>query len=122
LRTDVSGTTQAFVRQYLFREGADPKLAEGIAVDMGAAPATVAVSAMENLLAYDEGAALAAMKVPVRLINADLWPTNLESVRRHNPTVELSVMPGVGHFLMIEAADEFNRQLARVISELPGRS
>lgn len=95
LRADFSGTTQAFVRQFLFKEGADSTLAGGIARDMGAAPPTVAVSAMENLLAYDEGAALAAMKVPVRLINADLWPTNLENVRRHNPTVELTILPDV---------------------------
>jgi pimeloyl-ACP methyl ester carboxylesterase len=60
------------------------------------------------------------MKSPVRLINADLWPTNLESIRRQNPAVELTILPGVGHFLMMEAPDEFNRVLARVVRELAG--
>jgi pimeloyl-ACP methyl ester carboxylesterase len=42
LRADFSTATQAFVRQYLFGEGADSALAKGIAADMAAAPPAVA--------------------------------------------------------------------------------
>ena len=73
---------------------------------------------MDNLIQYDQGAALAAANPPLRLINSDLWPTDLEALRRHNPKIGLAVVPGVGHFLMMEAPDEFNRTLARAVREL----
>jgi pimeloyl-ACP methyl ester carboxylesterase len=118
MRADFPKATEAFVRQEMFVARSDPKLVDRIARDMAAGPPAVAVSAMEHLLRYDQGAALAAAKVPVRLINADKWPTNLEAARRHKPDVGLAVMPAVSHFLMMEAPDEFNRLLARAVSEL----
>ena len=55
---------------------------------------------------------------PVRLLNADNFPTDLAAARRHKPDVELTVMPRVGHFLMAEDPEEFNRLLARAVREL----
>jgi pimeloyl-ACP methyl ester carboxylesterase len=121
MRADFSKMTHAFVRQEMFTARADSSLAERISRDMASGPPAVAVSAMENLLRYDQGAAMASAKVPVRLINADKWPTDLEAIRRHNAAVGLAVMPGVGHFLMMEEPDEFNRLLSRAVSELPAR-
>ena len=54
---------------------------------MAAAPAAVGLSAMEHVRRYDEGVALAAVRVPVRMINADLFPTNLEAAQRRKPDV-----------------------------------
>jgi pimeloyl-ACP methyl ester carboxylesterase len=118
MRANFPKTTQAFVRQEMFVPRSDSKLADQIARDMASAPPSVAVSAMEQLLRYDQGAALAAAKAPVRLINADKWPTDLEALRKHRPDITLAVMPGVGHFLMMEAPEEFNRLLARAVEEL----
>lgn len=117
MRADFPKATEAFVRQ-MFATRSDPKLVDRISRDMASAPPAVAVPALDDLLRYDQGAALAAAKAPVRLINADKWPTDLAAVRRHNPKVELAVMPAVGHFLMIEAPDEFNHHLARAVKEL----
>jgi pimeloyl-ACP methyl ester carboxylesterase len=119
MRAAFPKATEAFVRQEMFTPRSDPKLVDRIARDMAAGPPAVGVSAMEHLLRYEQGAALAAAKVPVRLINADKWPTDLEAARRHKPDVGLAVVPAVGHFLMMEAPDEFNRLLARAVSELP---
>jgi pimeloyl-ACP methyl ester carboxylesterase len=118
MRADFRGTTEAWVRRRLFVGWSDPKLVERIARDMAAAPAAVGISAMEHVRRYDEGAALAAMRVPVRIINADLFPTNLEAARRRKPDVSLAVMPAVGHFPILEDPDEFNRLLARAVKEL----
>jgi pimeloyl-ACP methyl ester carboxylesterase len=101
-----------------FTPRSDPKLVDRIAKDMASGPAEVGVSAMDNLTRYDEKGALAAATVPIRLINADLFPTNLEAARRHQPKLSLAVMPGVGHFLMAEDPEEFNRLLERAIREL----
>jgi pimeloyl-ACP methyl ester carboxylesterase len=117
MRADFTKTTRTFV-QRMFTLRSDSALANRIASDMAAGSPAVGVSAMENIIQYDQGAALAAAKPPLRLINSDLWPTDLEALRRHNPKISLAVVPGVGHFLMTEAPDEFNRILARALSEL----
>ena len=67
------------------------------------------------------GGALAAVKAPLRLLNADQRPTNLAAARKHEPDVELAVMPRVGHFLMAEDPAESNRQLGRAVRELTTR-
>jgi len=118
MRADFREATEGFVRQFMFAAGADTGLVGRIARDMAAAPPSIGVGAMEQLFRYDEGAALAALRVPVRLINADLFPTDLEAARRHKLDVGLAVMPGVGHFLMMEDPDEFNRLVARAVRGL----
>jgi pimeloyl-ACP methyl ester carboxylesterase len=118
MRADFRAATDAFVRQLMFTRRSDPKLVDRIADDMAGAPPGVALSALESLFAYDEATALGAVTVPVRILNADWRSTNLEAARRHKQDVELTVMPRVGHFLMSEDPEEFNRLLARAVREL----
>lgn len=120
-RDDFRGATQRMVREHLFGPGTDPEMIDRIAADMSAAPPAVGLSAMENLLNYPEGPSLAEVKAPVRLINADLWPTDLATWRRHKPGVTVAVMPGVGHFPMLEQPEEFNRLLERAVRDLTKR-
>jgi pimeloyl-ACP methyl ester carboxylesterase len=120
IRADLRAGVEGFVREFMFTERTDPKLIDRIASDMASAPPEVAIPAMESLFAYDEAAALARAAIPVRLLNADRFPTDLAAARRHKPDVELTVMPRVGHFLMAEDPEEFNRLLARAVKELTG--
>ena len=119
-RANFRTTTDEFVRR-MFTARSDPKLIDRITDDMAAAPPEVAISALESLFNYDDAAALASVEAPLRLLNADKWPTNLEAARLHKPDVELTVMPRVGHFLMAEDPEEFNRLLARAVRELTSR-
>jgi len=119
-RVEFSTAVDEFVRG-MFPARADPKLIDRIARDMAAAPPEVAISALESVFRYDEAAGLASVRRPMRLLNADKWPTDLEAARRHRPDVELAVMPRVGHFLMAEDPAEFNRLLARAVRELTSR-
>ena len=118
MRADFAGAARKFVRDFMFTPKSDPALADRIAQDMSAAPKEVALSALENLADYDEAAALAAIKAPLRLINADRWPTDLAAARKYKPDVQLAVMPGLGHFPMLEDPAEFNRLLERALKEL----
>lgn len=117
LRADFPGTTRALVRRY-FRADSDPKLVERVARDMAAQPPDVGLSAIEHVRRYDQAEGLAAVKVPVRLINGDLWNTDVEAARRYRPDLKLAVMSGVGHFIMVEKPDEFNRLLERTVRKL----
>jgi len=118
MRADFAAATRKFVRDFMFTPKSDPALADRIAQDMSAAPKEVAVSALESLADYDEAVALAAIKAPLRLINADRWPTDLAAARKYKPDVQLAVMPGVGHFPMLEDPAEFNRLLERALKDL----
>jgi pimeloyl-ACP methyl ester carboxylesterase len=45
----------------------------------------------------------------------------LELVKEHVPHAEIDILPGIGHFTMIEAADEVNRRLAAMLDNLASR-
>ena len=117
MRADFRGATQKFVRG-MFTPRSDAALVEWVANDMASAPPAAGLSALECLLDYDDAKALAATHAPVRLINADRWPTDLAAARKAKPDIQLAVMPGSSHFLMLEDAAEFNRLLERALKEL----
>jgi pimeloyl-ACP methyl ester carboxylesterase len=116
LRADFRTATENMVKQFMLSPDTDRDLADWIISDMASASPAVGVSAMTHYL--DEGDTLAGVDAPVRLVNTDLWPTDLALWRRHKPNVSLAVMPGVGHFLMLEDPDEFNRLLSNAVKEL----
>jgi pimeloyl-ACP methyl ester carboxylesterase len=116
-RKDYKGATNSMVRG-LFGPDADPKLVERIAKDMASAPPQVAISALQHSFSNDRvvPAALAELRLPVRAINSDNAPTDHESLAKYG--VKAFVMPGVGHFLMLEDPARFNRSLDSVIKGL----
>lgn len=56
--------------------------------------------------------------VPVVAINPGYRPTDVEGLRQHG--VEAVVLPDVGHFLMLEDPDNFNRLLAKTVDGFMG--
>jgi pimeloyl-ACP methyl ester carboxylesterase len=118
LRADFPAATRKFVLDFMFTPKSDPALAERVAEKMAEAAKEVAISALESLFDYDEAKALAAIKVPLRLINADRRPTDLAAARKLKPDIQLAVMEGRGHFLMLEDPAEFNRLLESALKEL----
>jgi len=117
LRADFPKAVDALVRERLFLPGTDPKLVDLVASRMSARPPEVAIPAMEALLAYDAGAALAAVDVPVHCINT-VTPTNLAANQARNPRFTAVAMEGVGHFPMLEAPERFARLLADFVRPL----
>ena len=93
----------------------DADLAEWIQADMAAAPAEVALSAMRGYMEqWITGAGPALFEelpLPVVAVCADLWPVNAEANRQHMRSFEAIVLVGTDHFLMLDAAEEFNRAL-----------
>ena len=72
---------------------------------------------MHNLT---DAAALGDISVPIIAINSDRLPTDLDRIRLHAPTFRVKLMPGTGHFLMIEEASRFNALLDATVQELVG--
>ena len=116
-RADFSAATEAFVRR-LFPPSAQPSLVERVVREIVAAPKEIALSALEATWDYARTvpAVLAAVGLPVVAINRDDAETDIESLRRCG--VEVIVMPGVGHFPMLEDPPAFNACLLRAMNEV----
>ncbi len=121
-RTDFIAHMHEFVGAYLFTKDADPAFVRKVADDMALASPAVAIPSLEALYRYDMGAALREVHVPIIAINSDLrMPTDEERIKKSAPTFRAIVMPGTGHFLMMEAPQRFNPILLRAIDSLGAR-
>lgn len=117
LRTNFVDSTRVFVRS-MFLPNSDSALVERVVMDMSSAPPKVAVEALESALNYSRKIpqVLQELKLPVIAINSDNAPTDTASMQRYG--VKVILMPGVGHFLMMEDPERFNRILRTAINEL----
>jgi pimeloyl-ACP methyl ester carboxylesterase len=120
---DFAATCDGFVRP-MFGANADTVLIDQIAADMCAGPGPVGAALLRDYVAYDTAAAMHAAGVPVRSVNADRWPTNATANRQYCD-FEVTILPGVGHFLMQEAPDQLIAALSDTVldivnSEEPG--
>jgi pimeloyl-ACP methyl ester carboxylesterase len=116
-RADFAQTTEAFVRG-MFPPTADKKLVDRVATDMASAPQQVALQSMESSFSNDRlmPGLLEELKLPVIAINPESSRTDRASMERYG--VEVVEMPGVGHFLMMEAPDRFNPILRETLGRL----
>ncbi len=102
----------------LFGPTANPDLVERVAADMAAAPLEVGLgAAKEAQQGHDLARALEDVQVPIRCINSDWITTNLEALRRHTSSCDIVYMSKVGHFVMMEDPDVFNRHLSDIVNE-----
>jgi pimeloyl-ACP methyl ester carboxylesterase len=118
MREDFETSTKNFVCQILFTPDADTTLMATVAEDMASSPKEIALSALESAWTYDMRAAFANVRVPIRGINSDFYPVNIDAGKRHASSFEITFMSGVGHFLMMEDPVTFNRHLEDTIQAL----
>jgi len=116
-RADFAAGMDDFVRA-MFPKSADSTLVNRIAADMSAAPPEIAINAVENYFNDNTVEMLKRVRVPIRAINSDLWPTDLENNQKISASFEMKLMPGVGHFVMLEDPVTFNRLLHETLDEI----
>jgi pimeloyl-ACP methyl ester carboxylesterase len=121
LRADFVPSTRTLVRG-MFRPDADPELVERVALDMSSAPPDVALEALEHALSFDRvmPGLLEELSLPLVAINPDGTGNDVESLERYG--AEVMLMPGVGHFLMMEGPDGFNALLRTAIDRVIERA
>jgi pimeloyl-ACP methyl ester carboxylesterase len=102
----------------MFLPNADAALVEWVVKDIFSARPEVGIGAMRELASFDAKEALKQVRVPIYCINSDMRPTNVEAGRRYAFSFEVKLMSGVGHFVMLEDAETFNRLLAETIKGL----
>jgi pimeloyl-ACP methyl ester carboxylesterase len=111
---DFPGSCDLFVRS-MFLPTSDPELVEDVIADLCDADPSVAVELMRRFPDYDQAEAARRLNVPVRSINAALWPTDVEG-NREIADYDAVIVEDVGHFLMMERPDEFNAHLEEVVA------
>jgi len=114
---DFAGTCLQFTSS-MFLESADPELVERVTSEMCDHPPKISIALLREFFNYELGPALAAVDVPIRYINAGMYPTNPEVNQKYNPDFSGVVVPDVGHFLMMEAPVAFNALLKQTIDNL----
>jgi pimeloyl-ACP methyl ester carboxylesterase len=121
LKTDFSMGSREFVKGMISPSTA-PRIRDWILSDMSAAPPSVALSAMQEMMSqYITGEAAKTFEEihsPVVTVNGDLWPINYEANRRHMSSFDAIVLKGADHFLMMTRTEEFNPALEKAIQRI----
>ena len=120
-RAEFPAAAHAFIRR-MFPACADAELVGRVVRQIASAPKEIALGALEATWNYARKVpiTLAEVQLPVVAINSHDSETDVESMRRRG--VEVVLMPGVGHFPMLEKPDAFNACLLRIVSELAAKS
>lgn len=115
--SDFPRVTEDFVRGF-FPPNANQTLVNQIAKDMASAPPEIAVNALRSSFqhAREIPGLIDELKLPTAAINPDDSPTDHESMDEYG--VVVAIMPSVGHFLMMEEPEQFNRLLVSTINNL----
>ncbi|HSF03217.1 MAG TPA: alpha/beta hydrolase [Solirubrobacterales bacterium] len=104
---DYAMQAEGFVRNYHFAPGSPPAVIEKVVARARAAPKGMAIAAIRAAWSYDAAQGFDAVEAPIHAINGERFPTNLEANRRHAPQYQLTLIPGVGHYPMLEAPERF---------------
>jgi pimeloyl-ACP methyl ester carboxylesterase len=116
-RRDFDGQLNAMLGA-LFHPDAAPSLVAGVRRRMSRIPPEVVGAMFTSFAGYDTAAFARQLRVPVRCINGDLFPTNTPAIRQILTDFDAVVLPHTGHFPMLERPDEFNRRLAETLAAI----
>ncbi len=123
-RTNFVETTRNWVGRNLFLPTSDAALVDWVTADMSAAPPQVGAASMDAIYEWgkkDFSEALGRLRTRVFMIQAGSNAQNIQVVESFASSFEsfqVSVVPEVGHFIMMEEPETFNRLLAQAIEQL----
>ena len=118
LKQDFIAACDSLVRS-MFVEQSGDALMDHVAADMCGGPGNIGTALIQDYINYDLASAMQNAGVPIRCVNADKWPTNIEANRKY-ADYDAVILKGYGHFLMQEAPDELNRALIETVIGMTG--
>jgi sigma-B regulation protein RsbQ len=121
LRSDYKTAVTGFLNQFFFSANTPIAVKNRIITEVTSRPPELSIRILEGIFAYDAAPALGKIKVPIRAINSDLNPTNLEVNRKYAPQFDAVIIKGTGHYPMLEDPERFNALLANVLRDLPAQ-
>jgi sigma-B regulation protein RsbQ len=118
LRVDYKGAITGFLNQLFFSPSTPDAVKARVISEVTSRPPELAIAILQGIFTYDAGPALREIKVPIRAINADMNPTNLEVNRKYAPQFDVAIIKGTGHYPMLEDPKRFNEMLADILRNL----
>lgn len=118
LRRDFHGSVRTYLRGVAFAPTSPPHVVKRVLAQIDQVPPDLGLPILEAALEYDVRPAIRQVRVPIRAINADLQPTALQINRTYARDFDVILIPGVGHWPMLEAPERFNAALDRVLQKL----
>lgn len=117
-RDDYRATVEQVLPAYLFAPGTPAEVRARLTAEFLQLDGPRAAQLLEPLYRYDARAAAAKVAVPVRAINGDLHPTNVVANQRCLRDFACTILPGLGHYPMLERPAAFDRALAATLAAL----
>jgi pimeloyl-ACP methyl ester carboxylesterase len=117
LLADYPTVVTQMANENLFAPATPAAVRERILRHATSMPAPVSVALLRQSWSYDPVPALGEIRAPIRAVSADKFPTNLEANRRHMPGYEAAIVPGSGHYPMLEDPARFGAALDRALAQ-----
>jgi pimeloyl-ACP methyl ester carboxylesterase len=117
-RRDFATAVANVLPRWLFAPGTPPAIAARLQREFLERTGDDAAALLEPLYGCDLRTAAARLDVPVRALNTDLHPTDVDANRRHFRDYAVRDLPGLGHYPMLEAPADFTAALAATLAEL----
>ena len=118
LQADYKPAITHMTNEYLFAPATPAAVRERILGRATAMTPEVSIAVLRAAWSYDPVPALREIKAKVRAVNADKFPTNVEANRRHMPGYEAILVPGSGHYPMLEDPARFGPALERALGQV----
>lgn len=114
-RKDFPHAVEQVLPKYLYASKTPKEVSARLNAEFLRSTGERGVQLLEPLYHCDLPAAAKRVTVPVRAINSDAQPTNVEGNRKWFADFDVEVMPGVGHYPMLEQPEAFNAALRRAL-------
>ncbi len=111
LSNDYRGPVTKMVPTYMFATSSPSDVKARIIDEFSQADPVVAIASLRPFYSTNIKEDCRRLKVPVRAIQSDLYPTDIEMNRAYFRDYEVKTISGVGHYPMLEAPAEFNAAL-----------
>ena len=105
------------VRLSWFAPNSDHGLMSKIILDMIKTPKDVALGALEELQRYDATETFKQVRLDVRVVQTTYQDVSYEVTQANAKSIWVEYLDGLGHFIMLENPQAFNRHLANFINE-----
>lgn len=119
MTADYKAATTGLLNQFFFSASTPEAVKTRVINEALERQPETAVAILKGIFAYKPGPAMKEIKVPIKAINADLNPTNLEINRKYAPQFDVVIIKGTGHYPMLEDPVRFNQMLAEILKSLP---
>lgn len=119
MTADYKNVMTGLMNQFFFSASTPEAVKTRVINEVISRPPETAVAIFKGIIGYRPGPTLKEIKVPIKAINADLNPTNLEVNRKYAPQFDAVIIKGTGHYPMLEDPARFNQMLAEILKTLP---